>query len=445
MPQKLTLCDTIVLRAEPQYYNTYAAYDWKTSGTEFLTDQEYRALQHVYNKAADVREIAAVSRMNYDTCNKFLQRMAKGGYVKTVEDVLKPPPERATIDSELYDQFPIPFLSAPISVDVFVTSRCNLRCVHCFSSREGKGNRDLSIQELKSIFNQLERMGVMEVRLTGGEPLLHPEVRTLLAIIQKKRFRKVLITNGTLLDEDTVVRLKEARVIPTVSLEDVNTEEHDDFSGVTGSFKRTMTALNLLQKHGIQYGINCCLHKGNLNRCEDIIKLSIRKGADRIAFLDLKVVGRMKKHREWVPAWNVYQNLFDYLLIAKTRYRKRIDVSLDVYLHCHPLRESIFERKRGYVSCKAGKNRLTIDSDASVYPCNLVVSDPQWVMGHLRKETLEDIWFSKKWLFFRGGVKISDLPKCRICKKLTACREVYCRLLPYVDANDAFGSHPTCD
>jgi uncharacterized protein len=65
----------------------------------------------------------------------------------------------------------------------------------------------LSIQELKSIFNQLERMGVMEVRLTGGEPLLHPEIRTLLAIIQKKRFRKVMITNGTLLDEDIVVRL----------------------------------------------------------------------------------------------------------------------------------------------------------------------------------------------------------------------------------------------
>jgi pyrroloquinoline quinone biosynthesis protein E len=444
LPQKLTLCDTVVLRAEPQYYNTYTAYDWKTSGTEFLIDREYRALQHVYDKAADVRNIAAVSGMNYDKCKVFLQRMAEGGYVKAAEEVLKLPPERATIDPMLYDKFPIPFLSAPTSVDVFVTSRCNLKCVHCFSSRDGKGNHDLSVQVMESIFNQLERMGVMEVRLTGGEPLLHPEVRTLLAIIQKKRFRKVLITNGTLLDEENVRRLKEAEVIPTVSLEDVNSEDHDVFSGVPGSFKRTMTALNLMQKQGVQYGINCCSHKGNLNRCEDIIKLSIRQGADRIAFLDLKVVGRMKKHREWVPAWSAYQNLFDYLLIAKARYRKRIDVSLDVFLHCHPLRESIQERKKGYVSCKAGKNRLTIDSDATVYPCNLVLSDPQWVMGNLRKETLTDIWFSKKWLFFRGGVKISDLPKCRSCKKLTTCRDVYCRLLPYVDTNDAFTSHSTC-
>ena len=86
----------------------------------------------------------------------------------------------------------------------------------------------------------------------------------------------------------------------------------------------------------------------------------------------------------------------------------------------------------------------TIDCDAAVYPCNLVLSDPQWVMGNLRKETLADIWFSKKWLFFRGGVRISDLPKCRSCNDLTTCRDVYCRLLPYVSANDAFAPHPTC-
>jgi pyrroloquinoline quinone biosynthesis protein E len=445
LPQKLTLCDTVVLRAEPQYYNTYAAYDWKTSGTEFLTDREYRALQHVYDKAVDIREISTASKMSYDKCRTFLQRMIKEGYVKTSEEVLNPPPKRATIDPMLYDQFPIPFLSAPTSVDVFVTSRCNLRCVHCFSSREDKGNRDLSIQELESIFNQLERMGVMEVRLTGGEPLLHPEIGTLLSTIQKKRFRKVMITNGTLLDEANVPRLKEAEVIPTISLEDVNAEEHDFFSGVAGSFKRTLTAFKLLKKQGIPFGINCCLHKGNLKRCEDVIKLSIQQGAERIAFLDLKVVGRMKKHIEWVPAGATYQNIFDYLLIAKARYRKLIDVSLDVFLHCHPLQESIQERKRGYVSCKAGKNRLTIDSDAAVYPCNLVLSDPQWAMGNLRKETLADIWFSKKWMFFRGGVEISDLPKCRSCKNLTTCRDVYCRLLPYVYANDAFASHPTCD
>jgi radical SAM protein with 4Fe4S-binding SPASM domain len=444
LPQKLRLGDTVVLRAEPQYYNTHAAYDWRTSRTEFLTDREYQALQYVYDKAADGREVAAVAQMQYGACRRFLQRMAQGGYVTAAEETVSPPPARSSVDLALFDPFPIPFLSAPTSVDVFVTSRCNLRCVHCFASREDVGTRDLSLHELESLFNQLERMGVMEVRLTGGEPLLHPAIQSLLAFLRRKRFRKVLITNGTTLDEATVRRLQEAEVIPTVSLEDVQAEAHDGFSGVAGSFHRTLAALHQLQAEGVPYGINCCLHRGNLDRWEALIKLAIQWGAARVAFLDLKEVGRMKQHPEWVPTWSAYQSLLDALRLAKARYKKRIDVSLDAFLHCYPLRESIYERKRGYVSCKAGINRLTIDSDATVYPCNLVLSDPHWAMGNLRTETMAAIWFSKKWLFFRGGVKIRDLPTCRSCSSLPSCSDVYCRLLPYVDAGDVFAPHPAC-
>lgn len=444
VPQTLRLGETVVLRAEPQYYTTYAAYDWRTSRTEFLTSQEYHALQHLYDKGADTREVAAIAQMEYDACRRFLQRMTKEGYVTPAEEPGTPPPPRSPVDPALFDSFPIPFLSAPTSVDVFVTSRCNLQCVHCFASREDVKARDLSFPKLEALFTQLERMGVMEVRLTGGEPLLHPAIQPLLASLQRRRFRKVLITNGTTVDEGTARRLQEAEVIPTISLEDVDAEAHDAFSGVAGSFHRTLAGLQHLQTAGVPYGINCCLHRGNLDRWEALIKQAIRWGAARIAFLDLKGVGRMRQHREWMPAWSAYQRLLDALRLAQARYRKRIDVSLDVFLHCQPLRESLHERTRGYVSCQAGINRLTIDSDATVYPCNLVLSDPQWAMGNLRSETLAGIWFSKKWLFFRGGVKINDLPTCRSCSKLTSCRDVYCRLRPYIDTNDALAPAPTC-
>ncbi len=434
----------MILRAEPQYYNTYAAYDWRTSRTEFLTRQEYQALQHVYENAADVREVAAFAQMEYESCRRFLQRMAKEGYVTSAEGPGTPPPTRSSVDSALFDPFPVPFLSAPTSVDVFVTNRCNLRCVHCFASREDMEVRDLSLHELEALFTQLEQMGVMEVRLTGGEPLLHPAIQPLLTSLQRRRFRKVLITNGTTLDEGTARRLHEASVIPTVSLEDVDAETHDTFSGVAGSFHRTIIGLQHLQTAGIPYGINCCLHQGNLDRWEAVIKLAIRWGAARIAFLDVKGIGRMRQHREWMPSRSAYQRLLDALRLAQARYRTRIDVSLDVFLHCPPLRESMHELARGYVTCKAGINRLTIDSDATVYPCNLVLSDPRWAMGNLRTETLAGIWFSKKWLFFRGGVKINDLPTCRSCSQLTTCQDVYCRLRPYIETNDALAPSPTC-
>jgi len=130
-------------------------------------------------------------------------------------------------------------------------------------------------------------------------------------------------------------------------------------------------------------------------------------------------------------------------LVAKAKHRK-IDVALDVFLHCYPLRESILEAKKGFVSCSAGKTRLSIDSDGFVYPCNMAISDPQWRMGNVKNDSISDIWFSSKWDFFRGKVKVQDLEKCRSCRKLNKCEDFYCRLLPYAASGNLFGPHPKC-
>jgi radical SAM protein with 4Fe4S-binding SPASM domain len=407
--------------------------------TEFLSEEEFRALEYIYDKPADLKIISKEAGMNYEKCEKFLRRMAKLRFVQLGVGNLKvKPPKRVKVNPEVYSKFDIPFLSAPTSVD-----RCNLNCVHCFSSVE-EGTYELSINDLDSIFNQLESMGVLEVRINGGEPFLHPEIDKILLTLKEKRFRKVILTNGTLLDEKMITLLKESETIPTVSLDDSKMEEHDNFRGVRGSFESIIQALELLQKSGIQYGINCCLNKRNLSRYREIIDIAVRYGAYRIAFLDLKIVGRMRSHTEWVPSYREYQEAMFNLIIDRLGYRRRIDVALDVFLHCQSLKESTLEAAKGYVSCKAGKTTLSIDSKGFVYPCNLVLSDSKWNMGNVKNKKIWDIWFSQDWLFFRGGVKISDLQKCKDCKNLTRCKDFHCRLLPYVINNNLFGPHPRC-
>jgi radical SAM protein with 4Fe4S-binding SPASM domain len=401
-------------------------------------------LEYIYDKPADVIAISKEAGMNYEESKKFLRRTMKLGYVQIDDGRKVKPPERVDVDPKLYEGFTVPFLSAPTSVDIFITSRCNLNCVHCFSMGGEGLMKELSLNELESTFDQMERMGVLEVRINGGEPFLHPEIGKILLTLKARRFRKVIITNGTLLDDRMVNLLKESGTIPTISLDDSEAKEHDLFRGIKGSFGRTIAAIKLLQKNGVQYGINCCLHKRNLNRCREIINLAVKCGACRIAFLDLKMTGRMKNHKEWVPSYREYERIMFKLLVERARYKRRIDVALDVFLHCEPLKESILEAKRGYVSCQAGKTRLSIDSDGSAYPCNLVLSDPKWLLGNIRKEKMYDLWFSQKWSFFRGGVKTSDLQKCRDCKSLIRCKDFYCRLLPYVTDSNPFGPHPKC-
>lgn len=444
MPETFMVSPTVILRCEPQYYDTYIAFDYRRGRSEFLSREEFRVLEYIYDRTADLQEICRETGFKREACEKFLKRMAWLGYVKVNlrENEIKPL-ERIRIDPEAYRTFPLPFLSAPASVDIFITGRCNLRCVHCFSS-DGGSSTELSFGELKSIFDQLERIGVLEVRINGGEPFLHPNIREILMNLKSRRFRKVILTNGTLLDEESVSLLKEAGIIPTVSLDSATAEEHDSFRGVEGSFKRTLEALELLKKKRMLYGINCCLHRKNLKSYEKIVKLAWRHGAYRISFLDLKTVGRMRENLDWLPSYGEYKAIALEIHATKFKYRKRIDVSLDVFLHCPLLRESLWEARNGYVSCQAGRSRLSIDSDGYVYPCNLVLSDPLWRMGDISRSKIIDVWFSEKWLFFRGGVKISDLKKCKTCKHLWNCRDFYCRLLPYITSGDRLAPHPKC-
>jgi radical SAM protein with 4Fe4S-binding SPASM domain len=438
------LSSTIVLRAEPQYYNTYVAFDYRRVRTEFLSENEFKILEHIRDKAAKVTEIVKQIGMKESDCAKFLKRMKKINFVQSNSDKLKTKTStKIKYDSTLYDKFPIPFLSAPSTVDIFITSKCNLDCVHCFS-RKDDVERHLSLDELRSIFDQLEEIGVFEVRINGGETFLHPDIDGIITILKEKRFRKVILTNGTLFDDKKVESLKESNIIPTVSLDDSLEDEHDRFRGCKGSFKQTIEGLKLLKKHQVLYGINSCLHKNNLTRINEIVKLAIKFGASRIAFLDLKITDRLRIQKNWIPTYEEYQTVMVNLLAAKIKYRRKIDVALDVFLRCQPLQESLWEAKRGFVSCQAGRNRLSIDSDGSVYPCNLVISDDKWKIGNIRKQKISDIWFSEKWLFFRGELTTTKLNKCRDCKDLKKCKDFYCRLLPYITNGDPLAPHPKC-
>jgi radical SAM protein with 4Fe4S-binding SPASM domain len=166
------------------------------------------------------------------------------------------------------------------------------------------------------------------------------------------------------------------------------------------------------------------------------------------AYLDrvpmLAISGQIENNPTWVPSDKDYQAIFKRLLVARAKNRK-IEVSLNAFLHCYPMQESVLLAKKGIVSCKAGISRLSIGSDGSIYPCNFVISDNRWNMGNIKNEPLADIWFSDKWRFFRGQTKLNTLSKCKDCKSLKHCNDFYCRLLPYTVYGDELSPPPKCN
>ncbi|MBD3206949.1 radical SAM protein, partial [Candidatus Bathyarchaeota archaeon] len=322
------------------------------------------------------------------------------------------------------------------------TDQCNLRCSHCFS-HTGEAKGELSLDDVKLILDQLEELGVFEVRLNGGEPFSHPDIKGILRELSERRIRRVIITNGTFLDRDSVALLKKSRTIPTVSLDDSNPDGHDEFRGVKGAFERTIKGMKLLKESGVIFGVNTCIHRGNMRHLKDIVDLAASYGASKIAFLDLKILGKMKDHTNLALSPREYRKLANRLKLLK-HLTTRIEVSTDAYLSCYPLRESMEELKKGFVSCSAGKTRMSIGSDGGVYPCNTVISDPGWKMGEIRKEGLLDIWFSDKWYPLRGGIKFEQLESCPDCSDSDDCIDLYCRLYPYVSKGDLYAVNPYC-
>lgn len=91
------------------------------------------------------------------------------------------------------------------------------------------------------------------------------------------------------------------------------------------------------------------------------------------------------------------------------------------------------------ITCIAGNSLIAIDEHFDVYPCLYGVGFHQYTMGNLLREDLADIWSSQRWLPFRGGTVLDDLPECRICGLNKTCR-----LRPLFEGNGFYGKLSFC-
>lgn len=140
-------------------------------------------------------------------------------------------------------------------------SKCNFNCCHCFtdSPRLGRasGGPRLSREELKRLFDRADEMGVYEVDVQGGEPLLYDNLEDIIAVIDPDRFYVYITSNGYLLDEAAAERLAGMGISRvSVSIDDVDPLKNDEFRGVKGSFDRALAALGHVRRAGLEATIN---------------------------------------------------------------------------------------------------------------------------------------------------------------------------------------------
>lgn len=179
-------------------------------------------------------------------------------------------------------------------LELQITWRCNLSCRHCYLGRAKP--IDLPVDKVFDAINQFERMGGLRLLITGGEPLAHPDWPAINEMLRDVPLRRVLLTNGLLLNGSFFNRLR---------LEDLNVDEvqisldgvqvgHEVLRG-KGTFRRAVQAARRVVNAGVDLSVATMVHSRNLNEFDELGEL-VRELDAREWSIDVPcIAGRMDK------------------------------------------------------------------------------------------------------------------------------------------------------
>lgn len=360
-------------------------------------------------------------------------------------------------------------LKAPVSVVWSLSYRCNLRCMHCYQDASQPSSDELTIDEQLDIVDQMARVGVSLIVLSGGEPLTNPNLGRLIARIREHGMAVTIDSNGVLLDRSTVNYLKGLGVSSIeLSLDSVDAEAHDRFRGLDGAFDRTLQAVELCSQAGIFTTVATTATCLNHEQSSELISLAREHGADRVVFFDLIPAGRgrsvesirlsrsqlidlmatVRKHCSKekgevfteLPQYIVYSSSGDGESISddSSRALSVERFTLSSFFDCAG-KNNIYRKFQTYLGgCPAGRLYCNIQPNGDVTPCMFMPSYP--VAGNLRDQSFEEIWNSSTFEALRERTSLKG--KCRECAFVMVCGG--CRAKASAYESDYLASDPTC-
>jgi radical SAM protein with 4Fe4S-binding SPASM domain len=313
-----------------------------------------------------------------------------------------------------------PVLDTPYplhSVNLELTAECNLKCMHCYG-KFGNGHfNELTLEEIQDVAEQLKKMQVYEVSLSGGEPLLRGEFFDIAKDFAGRGFGVNLMTNGSLVDEHMADNIAAAGIQSvSVSLDGVRSDTHDPFRGVRGSFQKTMKGIELLNDRGIRLKLYTVLNRLNSGEMKALLQLYRRLDATYSVSRTL-TRGKPRENKHLLFSTREFPRIYEKFLAAEEivfhGVASRIKEGGSEELAQRPVEE----RPR----CHAGVHTLNIRPDGTVTPC-ASLTEPDFAMGNVRKKLIEDIWLEPEGAAPQiRELKAIELEKCSDCQFLDQC------------------------
>ncbi|MDH4101149.1 MAG: radical SAM protein [Nitrospirota bacterium] len=335
----------------------------------------------------------------------------------------------------------LPF--TPYFISWNTTKRCNLKCSHCYldaADLSGDTSNELTTDECYRLIDQMSEVapGAMLI-ITGGEPLLRPDIYDICSYSSQKGFISVLGTNGTPVTDETAARLVECGVKGVgISLDSMDPKIHDDFRKIDGCWEGAVRGMEACRTHGLDFQVQTTVVESNYNQIKDLIDFSYRAGARAFNLFFLVCTGRGQDLTDITP--EQYHATLDMLVDIQDNYP-----GMMVRARCAPhyTRNALDSpNKEGYVTgynkpCTAGTNYCRISPEGDVTPCPYMPISA----GNVRQRSFVDIWRNSP--LFEEFRNPTLKGKCGSCEISHLCGG--CRARAYAHTGDIMAEDPWCN
>lgn len=307
-------------------------------------------------------------------------------------------------------------LFMPAHMVIHITEACNLKCIHCYASAGYSKKSHMKLETYKSLLDSLKNLGTLFLSVSGGEPLLHPDIVEILEYSKKLNMRVLLTTNGTLINKKIAKKLSELGVSVQVSIDHSNSKKNDKFRGVPGAQKSAIIGIKNCVEFGVPVHTMTTLSKFNKNDISKMCNLFRKIKVDSICFERFCPVGRGKDESKIELGNNEFRLILEKIKEENNKSKVPVTTTDPLYI----LIDKDIDKGVGCGGCTLGLSGCAIFPNGDVTPCNRLLLK----LGNINETPFRKIWEESEVLNIlrkRSGLK-GRCKNCEIMNKCFGCR-----------------------
>ena len=301
--------------------------------------------------------------------------------------------------------------SAPFKIYLDITTDCRLQCPFCLSEIKDKTPVYLPPSTIQQIAKEIEELGIMYVKIGGGDPLLHPEFEKIVLLLRSAGCFLTMSTNAITMTPKIAKLLAEVSVRTSVSIEGMEST-NDDFRG-KGHFRKALEVVKMFKSMGVETLLRVTLLRQNLSEVPQLVELAKKIGV-KIKFSYCRPAGRAIRNQTVLGP----EDAREYLKVIRYFNHPEVlpYVLMDEGMMLHQPKEIGDRLLRGRM-CGAANRSMHIDPYGTVSPC--VFLGPTFACGKIYQDgTIKEFWQGKVGNKFQIVRQIRQPQECDTCSRL---------------------------